>query len=256
MVPVKRARIIHWRPEEAGPLLQAVRTAGYEPDYGNEIDGGSVTRAISQNPPDVLIIDLSRLPSHGREVAVWLRGRKSTRHIPIVFVGGASDKVSAIRQLLPDATYTTLEELGGVAVTESRQPVVPLQMMDRYKGRTAAQKMGVRPGSTVGVIDPPRDYRTVLGTLPEGAELIEDSTGPQPVTIWFLHEPEPFLASLRHMRALASKTKLWLLWRKGSNNGISQNFVRESAIDAGLVDYKICSIDGHWSAIALARRKT
>lgn len=253
---VKRARIVHWRPEEAGPLLQAVRSAGYHSEYANETDGGSVTRAITRNPPDVLIVDLSRLPSHGREVAVWLRGRKATRHIPIVFVGGQPEKVAATRQIFPDSTYTTLEALGGIAVFEApTHPVIPVRIMDRYKGRTAAQKMGVQPGSKVGIVEPPRDYLTVLGDLPEGTELIEEPDQPQPVTIWFLHEPEPFLASLRQMRAIASKTKLWLLWRKGAKNGISQNFVREAAIDAGLVDYKICAVDWRWSGIAFARKK-
>jgi hypothetical protein len=57
------------------------------------------------------------------------------------------------------------------------------------------------------------------------------------------------------MRSLAARTKLWVLWKKGSRNGITQNFIRETAIDAGLVDYKICSVDGHWSGIAFARRK-
>ena len=103
---------------------------------------------------------------------------------------------------------------------------------------------------------PPRDYTTVLGEIPEGAELLEDTEQPCAVTLWFVHEPEPFLAALPTLRTLAGKTKLWLLWRKGSQNGITQNFVREAAIDAGLVDYKICAVDGRWSAIAFARKKS
>jgi hypothetical protein len=55
------------------------------------------------------------------------------------------------------------------------------------------------------------------------------------------------------MRKLAGRTKLWILWRKGS--GVTQPFLRESAAAVGLVDYKICSVDGTWSAMLFARRK-
>ncbi|MES1258246.1 MAG: DUF3052 domain-containing protein, partial [Acidobacteriota bacterium] len=120
---------------------------------------------------------------------------------------------------------------------------------------TAVQKLGIRAGNKVGVVDPPRDYVTVLGAMPEGAELMEDPAAPCDVTLWFVHDPAPFLEALGRMRAIASQTKLWVLWRKGSPKGITQTFVRAAAIDAGLVDYKICSVDGRWSAMAFARKK-
>ena len=47
--------------------------------------------------------------------------------------------------------------------------------METAPGRTAAQKMGIREGTVVGLIDPPVDYLKVLGELPEGAVMEEDS---------------------------------------------------------------------------------
>ena len=35
---------------------------------------------------DAVVIDLGRLPSHGREAGVFLRASKSTRLIPLLFV--------------------------------------------------------------------------------------------------------------------------------------------------------------------------
>jgi CheY-like chemotaxis protein len=226
-------------------------------EYCEDTGGTAITRAIQRNVPDIAVIDLSRLPSHGREIAVWLRGRKATRHIPLIFVDGEPEKVLRIRELLPDAVFT---DLAGLPKALKRaksvsSPVVPPQMMDRFQGRTAAEKLGIRAGSTAGVVDAPRDYLTVLGAMPEGVECTEDPAAPCGVTLWFIHDPEPFLEALSRMRAIASRTKLWVLWRKGSQNGITQNFVRETAIGAGLVDYKICSVDGRWSAIAFARKK-
>ncbi|HVW86941.1 MAG TPA: DUF3052 family protein [Bryobacteraceae bacterium] len=253
-------RILHWKPEEAGPLIELVRRAGFEPLCSDELHGTAIARAILADLPAAILIDLSRLPSHGREVAVWLRARKSTRHIPLIFVGGEPAKIENIRQLLPDAAFTTPGRLASTLKRETgqpvRDPVSPPSVMERYKDRSAAQKLGIVASSTVALIDPPRGYAAILGDLPEGAELLEDPDSPQPVTLWFLHDTQGLLASLRQIRALAPATKLWLLWKKGSKDGLTQNSIREHANAAGLVDYKICAVDSRWSAMAFARKKS
>ena len=59
-----------------------------------------------------VVIDLSRMPSHGKYVGAWLRGSKSTRHIPLVFVGGEAEKVAAIKKQMPDAVYASVAGIG------------------------------------------------------------------------------------------------------------------------------------------------
>jgi hypothetical protein len=255
---MRKVYIVHWMPAEAPPLIERVRAAGFAVNHSEDPGGPAVTQAIRDYAPDIVVIDLSRLPSHGKEIAVWLRGRKATRHVPIVFTGGEPAKTAKVKEILPDAVFTIESKLVSALKAmpaEVLEPVVPAPMMQRYQERTPAQKMGIREGSKVGIIDPPRDYLTVLGDMPPNAELAEEPGAPQEVTLWFVHEPEPFLASLPKMRSLAARTKLWVLWKKASRNGLTQNFIRETATDAGLVDYKICSVDGHWSGIAFARRK-
>jgi CheY-like chemotaxis protein len=255
---MRKVHIVHWRPGEATQLVERVRAAGFAVNYCEDPSGPAITQAVRDYQPDIVVIDLSRLPSHGKEVAVWLRGRKATRHIPIVFTGGDPAKVAKIQEILPDAVFTVESKVVPAlksAPAEVLQPVVPAPMMQRYQDRTPAQKMGIREGSKVGVMNPPRDYLTVLGNMPPDVDLAEDPGSPQDVTLWFVHEPEPFFAALPRMRSIATRTKLWVLWKKGSKDGITQNFIRKTAIDAGLVDYKICSVDGHWSGIAFARSK-
>jgi hypothetical protein len=253
---MRSVHIIHWRPAEAGPLMETVRKGGFAVSCCE--DARATAAALRASVPDIVAIDLSRLPGHGKEIAVWLRGRKATRHVRLVFVGGDPEKVAKLQQLLPDAAFTDLPHLISVLKAAPRQttgPVTPPLMMQRYGNRTAAQKMGIGEGKTVAVMDAPRDYLTVLGEIPPGAEIVEDAGQVLDVTVWFVHEPDAFLAALPQMRTLAARTKLWVLWKKGSKNGITQNFIRETATGAGLVDYKICSVDGHWSGIAFARRK-
>ena len=257
-----RVRVIHWNAAEAAPLIEGCRGAGFDVEY-LEGDGGAICRAIRANPPDIVVIDLTRLPSHGKEVAVWLRGTKSTRDIPIVFVEGAPLKVAAVRELLPDAAFC---EAGKVASAIKRRsvpknPVAPPGMMERAREKSAAQKLGVTAGSVVACIEPPRDFPELLGELPESVEFREDADAP--TTLWFVHDRESLLENLRRMRAMAPRTRLWLLWckggRKGANGssgaGVTQNSVREMAREVGLVDYKICSVNERWSAMLFARKK-
>ncbi len=259
LTPMHRVRVIHWKPAEAAPLLETIRTNGFSPEYDSDSNGSTITRAIRANPPDAVVIDLSRLPSHGRQVGVWMRSLKSTRSIPIVFVGGEPAKLLQVKAVLPDAAYATSSNLARVlklaCAGSIANPVIPPPMMERYKNKTAAQKLGIAASSTVAVIDAPRDYLTVIGELPEGAEVIEDPSAVQNVTLWFIRDSEAMLHALRRMRAIAAKTKLWVVWPKGASNKFREGPIRETALDNGLVDYKICSVNAQWSGILFAKKK-
>jgi hypothetical protein len=252
-----RVRLVHWKASEAAALLATLRTAGHVVDYDEDVASAEF-RTIRTSPPEVFAIDLSRLPSHGREVATFFRGQKATRHIPIVFVGGAPEKVEAIRKVLPDAVYTEpgrlRSALRAAVAKRPANPVVPAQMMERYASRSAAQKLGICEGTAAALIDPPRNYASVIGELPAGAALeeMEGSAWRCPTTLWFVHGAD-CREAMPGMRKLAARTKLWILWRKGT--GVTQQFLRESATAVGLVDYKICSVDATWSAMLFAHRK-
>jgi len=249
-------RLFHWKSAEAEPLIATLRSAGYEVVYNRVTQSPSV-REIRGSAPAAIVIDLSRMPSHGRYVAAWVRGSKSIRHIPIVFVDGDHAKVEVIRREIPDAVYTTQARLAAALkrVKPVSDPIVPKQMMETDPSRTAAQKLGIREGAVVGLIDPPADYKKVLGKLPAGVVLEESPDRVCAVTLWFVHDPGEFEAELGARRGLAARGRLWVLWQKGRRDGLNGNFVRQGALAMGLVDYKICSVDGVWSGMVFAVKK-
>jgi hypothetical protein len=259
MANMARIRLFHWKAEEAKAFIEPLRASGHQVAYDEKIGPGLFPK-IRVSPPDAFVIALTRLPSHGREVAAFLRGSKATRHIPIVFVDGVPEKVESIRRLIPDAAYTSLSRLGPALQKALAKPpavpVVPPQMMDRYRARTTAQKLGIVKGTTVGLLDPPRDYESVLGPMPGGVSFMEGAARSCAVTLWFVSDAGVYQSRLPGARALAAGTKLWILWPKGGQRtGISQPHLRETANSVGLVDYKICSVNDRWSAIAFARKK-
>jgi CheY-like chemotaxis protein len=249
-----RVRVIHWKAAEAGALLEKLRSAGYETEYDERID-----YRILGTAPDAVVIDLSRLPSHGREVAIALRGSKATRLIPIVFVDGVPEKVEAIRRWLPDAVYTSRGRLVSAlkrAIAKAPvEPVVPAQMMERYASKPACAKLGIGAGARVAVMDPPANYLGVIGELPANVQFEEE--GRCPLTLWFVHDVDGWRSALPRVRGVAGRSKLWILWRKkaaGGRSGVTQRMLREEAGAVGLVDYKICSVNETWSGMLFARR--
>lgn len=254
-----RVRLLHWRQSEAAAHLDTLRAAGYEVEYEEQFRL-DLMKLWRESPPDAFLIDLSRLPSHGREIAIAIRQSPATRGVPIVFCDGADEKIDRIRRNLPDADYCTLSKLvpslRKAIANRPANPVKPIQMMDRYASRSAAQKLGIRESSTVAVIDPPRDFMKVLGELPHGAEFAEEGDGNASVTLCFVHDPDLLKSVLSRVRILANTSKLWILWRKGGSakGGVTERLVREQAIDLGLVDYKICSVNEIWSALLFASR--
>jgi CheY-like chemotaxis protein len=252
---MSRLRLFHWKAAQAAPLIAALKAAGHSVEYREE---AASYRDARDSPPDMIVIDLSLRPSHGREVAIVLRAHKATRHVPIVFVGGDPEKVEVVRRFLPDATYTSPNRLIATLrrVKPLADPVLPPRMMDRYAGRSTAQKLGIGKGAAVAVVDPPADYARAIGKLPEGAWFEEDSTEDCKLTLWFAHDPAGFQAALPEMRRVAAKSRLWILWPKGKKDGLNGNIVREGCVDVGLVDYKICSVNETWSAMVFAVKKT
>ncbi|HWE50868.1 MAG TPA: hypothetical protein VG273_13830 [Bryobacteraceae bacterium] len=253
-----RVRVVHWKPAEAGPLLDACRAAGHEVEY-EPGDLPAVAKIVRRTLPEALVIDLSRAPASGRELAFAIRHTKYTRRIPLVFVDGEPEKVEAIRAQLPDATFTSNQRIRSAIKSACSQvldsPAMPPTVMERYGNRSVAQKLGIKEGTTVALFDPPRDYAAVLGELPEGVELVEDPEDIHPVTLWFVRDPRELQATLPRHRVLAARSKLWIVWTKGATNGLTGAYIREAAIEAGLVDYKICAVNARWSGMAFARKK-
>jgi hypothetical protein len=248
-----RIHLVHWNETDAQAVIERLRAAGHDVGYRAKADS-STLRELRSAPPDAVVVDLSRLPSHGREFAVALRASKATRYVPIVFLEGDPAKVP-----LPDAVFATgkdlLKALKRAIANPPVDPVVPVQMMDRYASRTAAQKLGIREGDSVAVVDAPRDYVRVLGEMPARVAFEEEDCANCAVTLWFVHNPDEYRAALPRMRGAAAHGKLWALWRKQKGRekqAVTERLVRETALDFGLVDYKICSVDATWSGLLFA----
>lgn len=101
---MKLVRLICWKSELARDRAALLEDSNFRVDASPLKPSGPIGQ-FRANPPQAFLIDLDRLPSHGREVGVWLRQSPALRQIPIVFAGGRPEKVDRIRKELPDAIY-------------------------------------------------------------------------------------------------------------------------------------------------------
>ncbi|HKY31807.1 MAG TPA: hypothetical protein VJV23_04665 [Candidatus Polarisedimenticolia bacterium] len=262
-------RLIHWDAREADIRAGVLREAGYL------VEAGPLRRpelqAMRAAAPAAVVIDLSRLPSQGRDVAVWLRQSRATRHVPLVFVEGEPGKVERTRALLPDALYTSWRGIrGAVKSAIARpvaEPVVPASLLAGYSGTPLPRKLGIKPGSVVALWDAPPGFDRTLGDLPEGASLRPEKApsagkGGRPaqadLAIWFVRSRKELDTGIRPAAARVGRDGLWIAWRKktsGSAGDVSEPDVRAVGLKAGLVDFKICAIDATWSGLKFQTRR-
>lgn len=111
-----RVYYVHWNKDEALETVRSLRGAGHVVRYHWDTSQGAGARAWKQlkaSPPDVLVVNLDRLPSHGRRVAAVVNETKRLAELPVVFVGGAPDKLARAKQEFPRARFTSAGRLEG-----------------------------------------------------------------------------------------------------------------------------------------------
>ena len=258
---MRRVVLVHWNAAEAEERAARLRSCGYEVSCYADPRGNQ--RALSDDPPDVFVIDLARIPSQGREVGGWLRRRKATRSVPLVFIEGEPEKTARVRDLLPDAAYATWDDVcAKVAEALARphaDPIVP-GTMDAYSGASLTKKLGIVEEKAVALVHAPGGFAKTLGDLPSGALLRSGGGEPADVILLFGSSvadlDRDFAAAARRLR---EGGRLWLAWPKkasGVKSDLSQTVVRAYGLERGFVDYKVASIDAMWSALCFARRES
>lgn len=255
-----RIRLVHWNEEEARERAARLEALGFAVLVGR-IDGPEWARFAKRPDADAVVVDLSRLPSHGRRVGIYLRDTKATRGIPLVFLGGEPEKVAKARAELPHATFAAWRGAkGAIAKALARRGAEPPPAPARagYSGTPLPQKLGIRPGMRVGLHRAPPEFAQTLGALPEGAALLAEPRTRCDLDLLFCARA----AELKRAAALAKRAGsggLWICWPKkasGVATDASDAKVRAAGLAAGLVDVKVCAVDATWSGLKfLPRRK-
>jgi hypothetical protein len=127
-----------------------------------------------------------------------------------------------------------------------------------YSGTPLVKKLGIKPGTTLGLIGAPDDFDRTLGGLPDGVAVRRRLHGQLEVIVAFYLQRSALERRLPALaEALAPAGGLWIAWPKrasGVATDVSETVVRELGLAAGLVDNKVCAIDAVWSGLRLVYR--
>lgn len=267
---MSRVLLVHWHEAEGAERAAKLGRAGHDVVvHWQQSQAGSaeLKRVFAEAPPDVVVVDLTRLPSHGREIAQWVHGRKATRGIPLVFVPGDPEKTERTRVAFPDAVYAPWPRLAAALkkaiatppkASLAKVPAAAVAVAG-YSGTPLAKKLGARAGEALISVRAPKDFSAILGDLPEGTVHRTKLGGEAAVIVLFCRA----LAELRRdwdaaERCLAERGGLWVAWPKkasGVQTDLDESVVRAFGLDRGLVDTKVCAIDATWSGLRFSRRR-
>ena len=261
-----RVYLVHWHEAEARERAKRIRDAGYVVSCGWQ-EGGQPAREIKKRPPRVVVIDLARLPSHGRQVAKWIRGSKSIQRLPILFMEGDPAKTDHVREEFPDCVVSTWSRLkSSLKKAIANPPKVEASKGKKapadtgYSGTPLTKKLGIKPNSVLTLLGAPANFESTLGDLPEGVKLRKAARGSGDVLVLFAKSAKDLARRFPSAhRSLAEGGGLWVAWPKkasGVETDLSQPVVQRVGLDAGLVDNKICAIDETWSGQRFMRRRS
>ena len=128
-----------------------------------------------------------------------------------------------------------------------------------YSGTPLLKKLGIKSGFNLLLINTPDNYSELTGELPQNTQILKKAEEKEAD---FIHI---FLKEFKNMEKeimdLKPKLKengiLWVSWPKGSSKiptDLNRDIIRETILQIGLVDVKVCAIDEHWSGLKFVYR--
>jgi hypothetical protein len=125
-----------------------------------------------------------------------------------------------------------------------------------YSKTPLVQKLGIKPDTTLVLLDAPVGFRRELKGLPSGVRVVTRPVASARLSVWFVRSATSLNERVATM-APATGSGLWIAWPKkasGIHTDVTEQTVREAGLANDLVDYKVCAINEVWSGLKFARR--
>lgn len=127
-----------------------------------------------------------------------------------------------------------------------------------YSGKPLAEKLGIRPGNRLIVIDAPHGWVGSVLTVPYGVRVGGLRMRSADVILLFTLSRST-LEARRHgvLARLPATGSLWVAWPKRSgpiSTDLTEDVVRAALLPAGVVDVKVAALDATWSGLKFVVR--
>ena len=123
---------------------------------------------------------------------------------------------------------------------------------NKESGSPLPRKLGIEPGHRVVVLGAPAGFAL------EDVRAVTTACGKADVIVSFHDRRDDLARRMPKLRGLMEPAAgLWIAWPKRASNhptDLTEDVVRELALENTLVDNKVCAIDETWSGLRLVIR--
>ena len=127
-----------------------------------------------------------------------------------------------------------------------------------YSKRSLVEKLGIKAGFRILILNPPQNYRETLGELPENVTNEYKLINSFDFIQYFETQLNTFRKQLTVLKSHIRKNgMIWISWPKGRSGvetDLNEDRIRQEALKNGLVDVKVCAVDETWSGLKLVIR--
>jgi hypothetical protein len=124
-----------------------------------------------------------------------------------------------------------------------------------YSGTPLAQKLGIKDGFHVDLINAPDNYLCLFTDLPANVYFENDKNVKIDLIHFFTKSQEEYRSTLADLKnRIKPNGIIWVSWPKKSSKvptDIKEDIIRNFALQTGLVDVKVCAVDETWSGLKL-----
>lgn len=118
-----------------------------------------------------------------------------------------------------------------------------------------ARKLGIKEGYTIRLINAPDHYFQLFMDLPDNVHIAKSKTGKKVFIHFFTKELKELFKQLPKLKEeLLPDGMIWVSWHKKASKvatDVTEDLIRNTALEIGLVDIKVCAIDDIWSGLKL-----
>jgi len=127
-----------------------------------------------------------------------------------------------------------------------------------YSKRSLVEKLGIKEGSQIAILNPPEGYGATLGSLPKNVAPNSKLRAGLDFVHFFVKERRQLAGEFSKLKSsLKPNGALWISWPKAASKietDLNENVVREIGLKNGLVDVKVCAVDEVWSGLKFVYR--
>lgn len=136
------------------------------------------------------------------------------------------------------------------------QLIEPLQSQPAgYSGTPLAKKLGIKNDFHIDLINAPEYYLYLFTDLPANLYFESDKDSKVDLIHFFTKSQEEYKSILPQLKIrIRPNDSIWLSWPKKASKvptDITEDIIRNFALQIGLVDVKVCAVDEIWSGLKL-----